>query len=188
MGVRIGRVTARPNRSSLERIALGDGAALPEFLLEYGDLLWSLARGMTRSDTEAEEAVQDLLVHLWQKAPRFDPSVGEEVTFVSVVARRRLIDRARRVSREPRARELSNGSLPGDNGGGPGEEAAQARRIFDSLPSEQRTVLRLSIVHGCSHEAIAAQTGMPLGTVKTHIRRGLAEIRERMPDNDGGAA
>lgn len=157
-----------------------------EVIETYGDLLWSLARRLTRSDAEAEEAVQDIIVYLWQKAPKFKPGAGEEVTFVSIVARRRLIDRARRDTRHPSPGQLPDDAPASSNGTIHGDEAAIARGIFDTLTDEQKSVLRLSIVHGRTHEVIAAQTGMPLGTVKTHIRRGLAQIRERLMTRTGG--
>jgi len=58
------------------------------------------------------------------------------------------------------------------------EEHAIAQRAFEQLRPEQQQVLQLAIHHGCSHEQIATATGMPLGTVKTHARRGLIKIRQ----------
>jgi RNA polymerase sigma factor (sigma-70 family) len=181
-------VPDKDSRQLLERVAAGDGAALREVVVIYGDLLWSLARRLTRSDAEAEDAVQDILVYLWQKAAKFNPGAGEEVTFISIVARRRLIDRARRDMRRPTSGQFPEDAPASLNGSLQGEEAAIARGIFDSLTDEQKSVLRLSIVHGRTHEVIAAQTDMPLGTVKTHIRRGLAQIRERLVARTGGTS
>ena len=58
------------------------------------------------------------------------------------------------------------------------EDVRLAAEAFEKLRPEQKQVLRLAIHHGCSHEQIATTTGMPLGTVKTHARRGLIKIRE----------
>lgn len=153
------------------------------FVERYGDLLWTLARRMTRSDAEAEDAVQDILVYLWQRASLFDPGAGEEITFVSIVARRRLIDRLRRLGRLPQVEPLSSDASAG-HATPDSDESRLARTAFDSLPEEQQSILRLAIVHGRTHQMIAQDTGLPLGTVKTHIRRGLALIRERL--NHGG--
>jgi RNA polymerase sigma-70 factor (ECF subfamily) len=171
------------NLRLLQRIASGDPGAMRAFVERYGDLLWSLARRMTRSDAEAEDAVQDILVYLWQRASLFDPGAGEEVTFVSIVARRRLIDRLRRLGRLPNIEPLTGDA--GSNAAAPdSDESRLARAAFDSLPEDQQSILRLAIVHGRTHQMIAEDTGLPLGTVKTHIRRGLAVIRERL--NHGG--
>jgi RNA polymerase sigma-70 factor (ECF subfamily) len=59
-----------------------------------------------------------------------------------------------------------------------GEQQKLAQRAFSQLRPEQQQVLQLAIHHGCSHEQIATATGMPLGTVKTHARRGLIKIRQ----------
>ena len=72
-----------------------------------------------------------------------------------------------------------------------GEDAARAERAMSELSDSQQRVLRLSIMHGLSHERIAAATGMPLGSVKTHIRRGLIRMREilatQTPEGAGGS-
>ncbi len=152
----------------------------------YGDLMWSLARSFTRSNADAEEAVQDIFVCLWERADRYSAELGEEVTFVSVVARRRLIDRWRKDARRPVALsdEASDGVAFGASAGADPavrkEDVAEARSAIDDLADDQRMVITLSIAHGMTHERIADHTGIPLGTVKTHIRRGLASVRDRL--------
>lgn len=173
-------------RQLLERIAAGDGAAMRELIDRYGDLLWSLARRVTRTESEAEDAVQDIVVYLWQRAPRYKPSLGEEATFVSVLARRRLIDRLRRDSRRPVTGPMAEEPASAGEHGINSEEARIARSIYETLNEEQKSVIRLSVVLGRTHELIAEQTGLPLGTVKTHIRRGLAQIRERLMNRTEG--
>jgi RNA polymerase sigma-70 factor (ECF subfamily) len=72
-----------------------------------------------------------------------------------------------------------------------GEEAARAAKAFETLTPEQQRVLRLSVYEGLSHELIARSTGLPLGTVKTHARRGLIKLREllgRAGGDNGSAA
>ncbi len=110
----------------------------------------------------------------------FDPGAGSEDTFVGVLTRRRLIDRWRRESRAPIAGPIPEEVPAADTRGGPSEDAAVARCMFDQLGEPARNVLRLSIGFGYSHQMIASHTGLPLGTVKTLIRSGLTEIRERL--------
>lgn len=62
------------------------------------------------------------------------------------------------------------------------EAAAVVQDAFRTLRPEQQRVLQLSIHHGCSHEQIATATGLPLGTVKTHARRGLIRLRQVLAD------
>ena len=167
----------------LERIAQGDASAVRDVIDLYGDLVWSLARRFTNSDADAEEAVQDIFVTLWRKAGHYDREIGSEVTFVSVLARRLLIDRWRRAARRPRLGDMEDHAGGGDTASAAAERdelAAAAAAAFEELTEEQRVVLRLSIEFGCTHEMIAELTGYPLGTVKTRIRLGLKRIRERV--------
>lgn len=155
-----------------------------ECIAHYGGLVWSLARRMAPGD--AEDAVQEIFVDLWQSAPRYDASLGSEPTFVGMIARRRLIDRARRRQRRPDTEPLPDSSR---GGVAPrqelGIEAQQAARAMALLRPEQQQVLVLTAYHGLSHEEVATKTGMPLGTVKAHARRGLMRVREALADHSG---
>ena len=131
---------------------------------------------------EAEDAVQEIFVEIWRSAARYDGSVASETAFVATIARRRLIDRRRRAARRPEA-ELLSDAIESDEEAvderlAQCDEAELAERELEKLKPEQRQVLRLSIWEGLSHSAIAERTGMPLGTVKTHARRGLIQIRD----------
>ena len=85
----------------LQRVARADAAAVDECLNAYGGLVWSLARRLCRKHEDAEDAVQEIFVEIWRKAEKFDPDVASESTYITMIARRRLIDRFRRRSREP---------------------------------------------------------------------------------------
>lgn len=167
--------------SILERVARGDPAAPNECIARFSGLVWSLARKLCSSPSDAEDAVQEIFIDLWRSSVRFDPSIASETTFVAMIARRRLIDRGRRRMRRPEvpqiAETLADGRERADRGA-IREEHAIAQRAFEQLRPEQQQVLQLAIHHGCSHEQIATATGMPLGTVKTHARRGLIKIRQ----------
>lgn len=162
----------------LPRIAAGESAAVKAFIDRYGGLVWSLARRMC--PTEAEDAVQDVFVDLWRNADRFDERVAGEATFVAMIARRRLIDRSRQRARRP-ANEGFIEDAPAARNDPKievSEEAAIARDAIEQLTPEQQRVIRLTVMQGLTHEETAAATGLPLGTVKTHARRGLMKVRE----------
>lgn len=146
----------------------------------FGGLVWSLARRMV--PTEAEDAVQEIFVELWKHAGRYDPSVASETAFVAMIARRRLIDRRRRIERSPASSALPDDPAEREPVTAPTlelrEDVAKAAAALNQLSPEQQRVLRLSVYRGLSHERIAAVTGLPLGTVKTHARRGLMRIRD----------
>ncbi|MBL8876554.1 MAG: sigma-70 family RNA polymerase sigma factor [Phycisphaerae bacterium] len=168
------------DQTILQRIASGEKAAVQECIARYAGLIWSLTRRMALNGADAEDAVQEIFVEIWRNAPRFDPGVASETAFVAMIARRRLIDRRRRMSRRRDRAALEETATPATGGGSVelGEEASIASRAMEELSLEQQRVLRLSLLQGLSHEKIANATGLPLGTVKTHARRGLLRIRE----------
>lgn len=171
----------------LLRVARGELQAVKECLSQYGALVWSLARRY--APAEAEDAVQEIFVDLWKSAARFDPAVASEAAFIVMISRRRLIDRLRSAKLRTAVSRGAVQALPerADPGASPERcaEAAQAVRALDSLRPEQREVLLLSACQGLSHDEIAEKVGMPLGTVKAHVRRGLLRVRAALLGNAG---
>ncbi len=173
--------------STLERIAGGDRAAVAECIDRHGGLVWSIARRLCIDRSEAEDAVQEIFIDLWSSAGRFDPSRSSEAAFVAMIARRRLIDRRRKGRRRPGAMPLPDAlACPGE---GPErrvddvDEAGRASIALASLGDDQRRVLLRAIYDGKTYAEIAEETGLPLGTVKTHARRGLIRLREALVDH-----
>lgn len=177
-----------PQDLLLTRIAAGDQSAVPACVDRYGPLVWTLAQRRLRNSADAEDAVQEVFIDLWRSADRFDPRIAEEITFVAMIARRRLIDRVRKDARLPTVASLDgHDAQPAVDPGGPvgnklevGEEARIAGEHLGQLPPDAQRVLRLAIYDGLSHGEIAARTALPLGTVKSHIRRGLETLRQRL--------
>lgn len=170
--------------SVLSRVARGDQKAVRECIDEFGGLVWAIARRMTRSRADAEDAVQEIFVDVWKSAGRFNPAQGSEKVFVTTIARRRLIDRIRR--------GRMNSMMDSDEAledvrfaeaGNDGEirvDAEKAATVVARLRPDQRKVLRMGLLEGMTHSEIAKATGMPLGTVKTQMRRGLIQVRQWM--------
>ena len=195
-----------PVDNLLPRVAEGDHDAIERCIDQYSGLVWSLARRLCPNHTDAEDAVQDIFVSLWRSADRFNPDMGSEPTFVAMIARRRLIDRIRRVTRGPGQISLdapesattgrstappepASNSSDADTSAGlsVGEDSLAAKRAIEQLSDDQQRVIRMSVLHGLSHEKISVATDMPLGTVKTHIRRGLMKVRQILAEQRGGA-
>jgi RNA polymerase sigma-70 factor (ECF subfamily) len=171
----------RVPKTLLQRVADGEADAVKGCLDRFGGLVWSLARRSSPSRSDAEDAVQEIFLDLWKSAPRFDPSQAAEATFVAMIARRRLIDRQRsrqrRLDTEPLPELPLSAALDEQPRAELCAEAGQAARAVATLRPEQQRVLLLSTYHGLSHEEIAGETGLPLGTVKAHARRGLLKVR-----------
>jgi RNA polymerase sigma-70 factor (ECF subfamily) len=174
----------------LQRIAAGDQQAVNECIDTYSDLIWSLARRFLRSQQDAEDVVQDIFIELWSTAERFDPAKAGETTFVAMIARRRIIDRLRKLGRQPDMDDVDDIPLASESVNAPSGETesdvAVVSSIMERLKPEQQNVLQMSIYEGYSHGDIAQRLGMPLGTVKTLIRRGLIQIREELEAMQGG--
>lgn len=164
----------------LLRVARGDPEAVGACLERYGALVWSIARGLSNDVSQVEDAVQEIFIELWRSADRFDPSRASEATFIATIARRRIIDRRRRIARRPESEILEGHDPPVADAGlaqvDISDEADRASRALATLRPEQRRVIEMSVVEGLTHREIAAATGMPLGTVKSHIRRGLDRV------------
>ncbi len=168
----------------LHEIAEGKASAMDDFLNRYSGLVWSLARRHSPSPQDAEDAVQEIFLEVWRSAGRYDPTVAAEQTFIAMIARRRLIDRARRLGRSPKPEALPEPEIVAAEDAPDSveihDEAQKIAAVLATLRPEQQQVLELSLVQGKSHSQISEQTGMPLGTVKSLARRGLIKVRRAL--------
>lgn len=176
----------------LARVADRRHDAMEECLSVYGGLVWSLALRMSATREDAEEAAQEIFLDVWKHAGRFDPSRSSEATFIAMISRRRLVDRHRRQACRPSCSSLEeNAEMPLAATVNPIEirdEVERVRRLMGLLRPEERQVLEMAIGEGLSQADISARTGMPLGTVKSHARRGLLRLRELAEGTAASAA
>jgi RNA polymerase sigma factor (sigma-70 family) len=168
----------------LERVAAGDQAAVGDFISRYGDLVWSLARRYLGNHFDAEDAVQEIFIEIWNSAGRYDRNVASEVAFISTITRRRLIDRLRSNQRKPGMESIDDqvgANQPAIAAGLDDDaEVAQVERVLNDMEPQHREILAMSLYQGYSHSEIAERLDMPLGTVKTRVRRGLIHVREQL--------
>ena len=168
----------------LPLLGAGEPGAAEACLDRFGPLVWSLARRHTHNPAEAEDAVQEIFLSLWKDAGRFDPEKASEATFVAMIARRRLIDLHRRKGARPESSTVeAELDLVPDVAAAQIEErtdvALAARAILELSPRERQTVM-LSIYQGMTHSEISSHLELPLGSVKTYIRRGLTQVRKTL--------
>jgi len=169
----------------LERIARGDSTAVDACIKTYGGLVWSIARRYFKRQADAEDAVQEVFLDLWKSAARFDRNQRSETVFVAMIAKRRVIDRFRAETRHPAAEELPPTGIENPHADANPEictEAGQIRARLGDLRAEERDTLDLGVVYGYSHAEIAKKLDMPLGTVKSHMRRGLMRLKGWLDD------
>ena len=147
----------------------------------YGDLVWSLARRYFGSSPLAAESVQEAFLSLWSSAGRYSPGRGSEVTFVLTVARRRMVDQIRHEARfsdtVPLLGDETDQALDGDRRLTVLLDSVRVEPLLAELSDNEREILSLSLYEGYSHSEIAKRLDMPVGTVKTRIRRSLIRLR-----------
>jgi RNA polymerase sigma-70 factor (ECF subfamily) len=141
---------------------------------------------MLPTTSDAEDAVQEVFISLWKSAGSFDQEKSSEASFVAMIARRRIIDLQRRrkspgsgVDRVP-VEELPARSSEAIAATDRQDEVDLAVDVLNTLPDEQSRAIKLSVYEGMSHQQISDTMQMPLGTIKSHIRRGLGKIRDRL--------
>lgn len=176
-------------RTLLTDIADGSPTAVDAFLKRYSGAVWGLARRFCNSAEDAEDATQEIFVEVWRSAERYDPEAGSELTFLMTIARRRLIDRTRRQGRRPAPASLEDpGTIPApeENRAEVEDEVQRAQQALTQLKPEQQQVLSLALGQGRTHQEIATAIGIPLGTVKSHARRGLIRLREMLGADSPG--
>jgi RNA polymerase sigma factor (sigma-70 family) len=132
--------------------------------------------------TLAEECAQDVMATLWQKAHLFDPTRASVATWVFTIARNRRID-ALRKARRAEPEELDWGPEPEPDQAEVLEaqqETEKLGRALAGLPERQRALIERAFYGDLSHSEIAAETGLPLGTIKSRIRLALDKLRHEM--------
>ncbi|MGH2350361.1 MAG: RNA polymerase sigma factor [Chloroflexota bacterium] len=172
------------------RVVLRDAAALALLYDRYAPAIYAMAAHMLGA-SEAEEAVQEVFLRLWNRAQQFDPSRGPFGAWFMAVARHHVLDEVRRRGQQQRIlaaetidRLLASAVDPQVNVEEEAwrhERGAVLRRALQALPDEQRRVLVLAYFGGLSQAAIAERLGCPLGTVKKRIRLGLQKLRAALP-------
>lgn len=176
--------------SLLASVASGDREAFSTLYDDVADTVYGLARKVVVDPSRAQEIAQEVLVEVWQKADRFDPSRGSAITWIAVMTRRRAID----VVRSSEASRNREERVVVDLGDQPDPVAEQVvdlderhavRRAMESLTGLQRQALELAFFHDLTHTQVAEALDTPLGTVKTRIRDGLQRLTAEMEASHG---
>jgi RNA polymerase sigma-70 factor, ECF subfamily len=175
-----GRTQSR--EALLQACAGGDKTALHSLYKETASQLFGLALRILRNRELAEEIVQDSFVLVWRNAHTFDPSRGAAMAWLGRIVRNRCIDVIRQRGRETPLDPASIERLE-DPVSSPADLAAlssDARRLhhcLEELEENPRKVLKLVYYEGMTYDEVAARLGVPLGTVKSWVRRSLIRLR-----------
>ncbi|MGW6441460.1 RNA polymerase sigma factor [Lentzea sp. NPDC055074] len=167
----------------------GEDGALRAVYERYSPAVLRVAAASLASRSDAEDVTQTTFVTAWRSRESFDPAKGSLLVWLLTIARRRAIDVLRSRGRDERVVQVLH-----TVGGTESDEPVRPERVIDrmvvleaigELPPQQQRVLLLAFYDDLTHEQIAVTTGMPLGTVKSHLRRGMAGLRRRW-EVDGG--
>ena len=167
------------------QVAGGSAEALGLLHRRFARLILGVA-AHTLDRAAAEDLVQEIFLEVWRNADRFDPERGTVRSWILQIAHFRLLNELRRRSRRPEIVPDPEGlvlaGLPADEPG-PAEVRWQHHRravihaALNELPRPQREALRLAFLDDLTHEQVAAELDLPLGTAKTRIRAGLKKLR-----------
>lgn len=170
--------------AAIRRVAGGDRAALRLVYDATAAKLFGVCLRILNDRSEAEDVLQDVYLNIWRKAAAFDETRASPITWLVAIARNRAIDRLRAQG----AARLSEPVEAAEAVPDPGPLAAEALEIaqeherlygcLDELEARASQAIRAAFLDGLTYEALAEREGVPLGTMKSWIRRGLAKLRE----------
>lgn len=183
-------------QQALARVVRQDQQAFAEIYELMVGRVHGLALRITRNAQTAEEVTEDSFWQVWRQAPRFDAARGSCVVWILTIARSRALDALRRVDRaeslsDQHLAEVTSAEQDPQDLLAAVQEGNRLHAALAGLDPLPRQLLALAFFRGLSHEEIATRMSLPLGTVKSHIRRALLRLRAMLaasdspfPDND----
>lgn len=187
-----GETDHESDEALMHRVAQGDEGAFSTLYDRFCTPLFGLMRQMLDDPHEAEDLLQEGFIYLWDKAPNYDPFKGRAFSWAMMIFRNKAIDRLRSRGRRARLTEqaadepalwTAAAAQRADDAAEDHDRAALVSKAMLELPVEQRRLIELAFLKSLTHQDIAAAVGLPLGTVKTSIRRGLLRLRELLKRN-----
>lgn len=186
-----------PWASLVGEIAQGDERALAKLYDATGRVVYGMALRLAGESSAAEDITLDVFLQVWRTAGTYSPARGSVIGWLATLARSRAIDWLRSSQSRLIRHGTSLDHIAGISDSAPDPERASleshrsraVRKSMLALPLEQRRTIELAFFGGLSHTEIAAQTGVPLGTVKTRVRLAMARMRESLrPEMQGGVS
>jgi RNA polymerase sigma-70 factor (ECF subfamily) len=167
----------------MARIQERDDKAIAILYRRHTPLLRAVIGRILNNDSDVDDLLQVVFLEVWRQAAHYDVAKGKALGWIVTLARRRAIDKVRTMQTYSRAQErLREEPEPAPHLGADEEAAASDTskifsRVIATLPVAQREALDLAFYRGLSHREIAAQTGIPLGTIKTRLELALRKVR-----------
>jgi RNA polymerase sigma factor (sigma-70 family) len=169
--------------AALGRIPDGDRAALQTVYRLTSAKLFGVCLRILSDRSEAEDVLQEVYVTVWRKAATFDPGRASPITWMVAIARTRSIDRLRATAMSRRTDPIEAADAVSDPAPAAIERlelAQQHKRLtgcLEELEARHSAAIRAAFLDGATYEELAARMSVPLGTMKSWIRRGLLKLR-----------
>lgn len=172
------------NELLLRQVAGGDRVAFRTLYAKTSKVVFSVCLSLLKDRGRAEDIVQDAYARVWDKAAGFDPEKGSATTWIVVMARRLALNELRRHKHEGPSLDDDEGNLAETLAADtPFADPIGRNRLvpcLEKLGEMQRKAILMCYVHGYTNEELAARLDRPLGTVKSWLSRGLADLRKCM--------
>lgn len=172
----------------IQALKAGQSSALGILYDRYASLVYRLALRILSNPQEAEDLTQEIFLTLWRSGS-YNPSRGSLSSFLTTLTRSRAIDKLRSrgtnlkfIQRWSQMIVNETSSLTPFESAALSQRSHQVRQALTQLPEKQRQVLEMAYYEGLSQSEIAAQLGIPLGTIKTWSRQGLLNLRKNLRD------
>ncbi|WP_234988125.1 RNA polymerase sigma factor [Demequina sp. NBRC 110056] len=175
---------ARSGAALAREFVAGADGALEELYRDVSPLVYSMAVRALGDTADAEDVTQQTFVSAWRSREGFDPDKGELRGWVVGIARRRIADALEARSRERRRLEAVADVAPVQEARPDDVDSVLLAYEVEALGDPRKTIVALAYFQGATHEQIAERLDMPLGTVKSHIRRALIQLRDRWEVSD----
>ena len=162
------------------RFVAGDPGALRDAYDRHARVVYAIAVRSLGAHHDAEDVTQQVFVRAWRGRDTFDPERGTLGGWLVGIARRQVNDRLAVRGRELRTADRAGRAEPAAQPPPETDRVVDAVVVadeLDKLAPQVRTVVRLAFFDDLTHQQIAAATGLPLGTVKSHLRRGMDRLR-----------
>lgn len=165
----------------LEASAEGDAQAFARLYERTSAKLYGICLRLLGNETEAQDVLQETYVRVWQKAERFDAEKAAPITWLAVLARNKAVDRLRQRSL-PRqdldaALEVADDAPSALDLVEREQDRSRLAHCLDELEERSRAVIRSAFLDGATYPELAEREGVPLGTLKSWVRRGLLRLR-----------
>jgi RNA polymerase sigma-70 factor, ECF subfamily len=168
------------------RLKLGDEGAIADLYDRYSQLIYNVAHQVLREPGASEDVLQEVFLQLWRVPDSYEPAKGTLHAWLTVVSRRRAIDRLRLRRRKAEsdiadvvvsinATQLADASL--------NQITDKLRVLLEEMPEKLRVTFELAFMQGLTHTEISERLGIPLGTAKSRIRQVLSSVRAKLDSN-----